>query len=496
MRGFLVGVVALLALMTLAACWLIPRETDDSRTPLVWTTDPNPQREPQVEWFNRLYPDFKLRIDPDNSDSMKVVVQSSAGMGPDIIGHIGPWNIQTYQGAGILMDLTDYADAMGFGLETLAPSVRELVTLPVLMDDGSIRKRMFAYPCNTSQMFIFYNKNIFDTAGEPYPPEDLTWEQYLDIARKLTVMDEALGVPDVFGAAGVHIDTLIYSHGADYLNEHGTRCTLDSPAFIDAMVFYHRLFYELGAEPTPLQKAGVSSQGGWAGGYNNWFGEGKIGMYWGARWVLISFRRFIAEQTRAREAWLAGNPGADPAAAPAILRMGACQVPRFADGVRRSCTGARCAGINDAGPNREQALKFMQYLAGETYSQLINQGSDSNPGNVKYHSLELFINPEWPGEEEVHATALRAVQFGQGRRSSMLVDYAVIGSEFGQVRSNIESSPGLTRAMIADELRRAADRVNLVMARNIKRNPKVRAMYDALLALGAEPIIYDLEEVR
>ncbi len=155
MRGFLAGVVLLLAGMSLVAYWLVPKDVDDGRTPLVWTTDPNPQREPQVAWFNRLYPDCRLRIDPDNSDSIKVVVQSSAGMGPDIIGRIGPWNLQTYHEAGILMDLTDYGDAMGFGLETLAPSVRELVTLPVLMDDGSIRKRMFAYPCNTSQMFIF-----------------------------------------------------------------------------------------------------------------------------------------------------------------------------------------------------------------------------------------------------------------------------------------------------------------------------------------------------
>lgn len=496
MRTFLAGIFLLLLLLSLLAWWLIPKEASDGRTPLVWTTDPNPQRQPQVEWFNKLYPDCRLRIDPDNSDSMKVVVQSCAGMGPDIIGRIYQGSLQIYHEAGILMDLTDHADAMGFGLETLSESVRELVTLPVLMDDGSIQRRMFAYPCNASEQFILYNKNVFDKAGVPYPPEDLTWELYLDLARKLTVMDKNRGIPEIFGTAGVNMDSLIFSHGAEFINEHGTRCTMDSPEFVDAMVFYHRLFYEAGAEPTPLQKAGVSSQGGWGGGYNNWFGEGKVGMYWGARWMLISFRRFIAEQTKARDAWLAANPGADSADAPQVLRLGACQAPRFRDGVRRTRTGARCAGINAASPNRQKALNFMQYLAGEKYSQLINEGADSNPGNVKYHSLEQFVNPEWPGEDDVHAVALRATPFGQVRRQSMLVNGAIIDSEFGQVRSKIEASPALTREMIAGELRRATARVNLIIARNIKRNPKVRTMYDALLANGAAPIVHNLAEVQ
>lgn len=94
MHKVLAGVLILLAGMSLIAYMLIPKESNDARTPLVWTTDPNPQREPQVEWFNKAYPDCKLRIDPDNSDTMKVIVQSCAGMGPDIVGRISGGAIQ------------------------------------------------------------------------------------------------------------------------------------------------------------------------------------------------------------------------------------------------------------------------------------------------------------------------------------------------------------------------------------------------------------------
>jgi len=496
MRGFLLGVVALLAGMSLLAYWLVPGKSDDSRTPLVWTTDPNPQRHPQVARFNQMYPGLNLRIDPDNSDSMKVIVQSCAGMGPDIIDRVYDGVIQSYHEAGILMDLTDYAERMGFGLDTLPENIQALVTLDVLMDDGSIQPRMFAYPCNVSHLFLIYNKNVFDQAGVAYPPDDLTWAQYIDIAARLTVMDEERGVPMVFGAAGAFVDTILYAHGAEYLNERGTRCTMDGPEFVAAMVFYHRLFYALGVEPTPLQKAGVSSQGGWGGGYNNWFGEGKVGMMWGERWMLISFRRFISEQQRARDAWLAANPDADPAQAPQVLRLGACQIPRFENSPRYTVSGARGSAINDASPNREAALNFLQYLASEPYSRLINEGADSKPPNLKYHSLDLFINPEWPGEEEVHAASLRAVQYGRSRRRSMLVNNATINNEFMLVRSRIEATPEMTEDMIAAELRRAADRIDLIIARNIKRNPGAKAVYEALLAQGAEPIVHNLEEIR
>jgi len=78
----------------------------------------------------------------------------------------------------------------------------------------------------------------------------------------------------------------------------------------------------------------------------------------------------------------------------------------------------------------------------------------------------------------------------------MLVTTAVINSEFWQVKSKIEATPDMTRDMIADELRRAAGRINLVIARNIKRNAAARKIYDTLLADGAEPIVLDLKEVR
>ena len=281
MKYFLISIFSILVLWILVTVALIPEKEVGDKTPLVWTTDPNPQRETQVDVFNKLYPDCSLRIDPDNSGVMKVVVQSSAGMGPDIVGGVGFRNFKTYHDTGILWDVTDQAKKMGFGPKTLPEPVRPLVMMRVMNDKGEFEDRQYLYPANVYNIYIVYNKNIFDKYGVPYPPQDITWQEYIEIGRKLTVYEnEGDKIPLVFAGAGIPPEIIIWEKGGDILNPDGTRCLLDSKETIAAMVFYHDLFFKHKIEPTPVQKAGVTSQGGWGGsGYYNWVGE-KTGWPW------------------------------------------------------------------------------------------------------------------------------------------------------------------------------------------------------------------------
>lgn len=80
-RKSLTIVFIALAVLTLVAFLLTPPATKDGKIPLVWTTDANPQRDAQVDKFNEMYPDCHLKIDPDNSNVMKNIVQCSSGMG-------------------------------------------------------------------------------------------------------------------------------------------------------------------------------------------------------------------------------------------------------------------------------------------------------------------------------------------------------------------------------------------------------------------------------
>jgi multiple sugar transport system substrate-binding protein len=474
-----------LLVLSLVAHWLTPRFDADGRTSLVWVTDPNPQRDDQVGIFNQRHPEFNLRIDPDNTGVMKVVVQCSAGMGPDLIDHINLWNFQTYLEAGILWDITEQARAMGFGPETLHETVRPLVMIP---DPLTGELRQYFYPCNVAHNFIIYNKDHFDEAGLSYPGEDFLWEDYVEVALELTRYPAGGGViPERFGAAGTDPLYMIWGRGGDLLNADGTRSRMGDPESVAGMQFWHDLFFKYRIEPTPSQRAGVASQGGWMGGsYFTWFGEGKVSMFVGSRWMLIQLRRQFSEQLEMKQRWEEANPGRTyPGVTPP--RMGAVAMPRFRDGNRYTTFGARNTGVNVMSPHREDALRFMQFLAGPEYSLLINEGADSKPGNVAHADLAQFLHPDWPGEEAIHRVSIESYEYGRIIPFSAFISMSLVRRIFDQAMEQVRANPGLAEEEIARIMMRGGERIDQEIARNIARNPHLRTAYERMLSEGAEP---------
>ena len=255
-KAVLLSVFVLLALLTVFAVTVLPEKTPPGKVPLIWVSDANPERYEQVDLFNSLNPDLHLTVDPGSWGVMKNVVQCSAGMGGDMIDAINESNIQTYQRAGILLDITEEAGAMGFGPETLAPSVRPTVMAEVLNEKGELEERQFTYPANVYHSFIYYNKNILDKLGVPYPPRDLTWEKYIETAQKLTNLDE-----EIYGSLMLDYDCYNYMYalqnGAEHYKEDGTS-NYDDPRFRDSVEFFYSLGNELQIQPDiTTYKAGV-----------------------------------------------------------------------------------------------------------------------------------------------------------------------------------------------------------------------------------------------
>lgn len=509
MKYLLLAIFSVLIVMSFVANRLSSKHDDDGKTPLVWVSDANPARDLQIKKYNEMFPQNHLRLDPDNSGTMKVIVQCSANMGPDLIDHINEGTFPTYHAAGVLLDVTDVASKMGFGLETLAPAIRPLVQMETIIDEQNIKKyapnnperlgdivlRQYAYPCNVYHTYLFYNKNVFDRLNVPYPKEDITWDEYIALAKKLTVMRPGSNIPEVFGAAGLNLDTLIWGFDGEHLNKDGTRSADDSEEVIDAMTMFHTMMHKEHVEPSPIMQAGVQTQGGFASGFLNWFGEGKIGLYWGARWMLIQFRRFQQEQRKAHERWeKGGREGPEPQ----ILRYGVINVPHFPGKPVYSQMGARNTGINVNSHHKEAALTFLQYLASAEYAKTINDDADSKPGNQKYYKLELMRNPAYhdDGEEDAHRFAISNIPNGRTRRRSVFVSQPVADRAFNDVVSKIKAEPDLTRDDIAKELKNSAKRVNMEITRNIKRDPNLRRAYEKMLKKGAEPIVIPFEEVN
>lgn len=77
---------------------------------------------------------------------------------------------------GQLEDLTAYVEADGVDLGTFNG-------LAGYFDfDG----KLSALPFRTDYYVMYYNKDIFDAAGEPYPSNDMTWAEFEEVAGRIT----------------------------------------------------------------------------------------------------------------------------------------------------------------------------------------------------------------------------------------------------------------------------------------------------------------------
>jgi multiple sugar transport system substrate-binding protein len=115
-----------------------------------------------------------------------------------------------------------------------------------VIDAGKYKGKLYALPFRTSSSLMYYNKTLFDQAGVAYPKEGWTWDDLLDISRKLSKGDvygygiaaSADDISNVFTT----LTPIVYAFGGNYFNEEETRPTLDSPNTVKAIKWWSELY--------------------------------------------------------------------------------------------------------------------------------------------------------------------------------------------------------------------------------------------------------------
>ena len=472
MKYLLLGTLAVLAVLSILAVAMIPADKAPNKASLVWVSDNNPQRVPQIERFNRMYPNCHLRLDPNNTGVTKIIVQSCAKVGPDIIDVYGVQQLQTYVEAGILLDVTEVAKERGFD-----PSV----TYPKAGAGLKIDGRQYCFPCNVNVDIIFYNKNIFDKLNVPYPPRMCTWDEMVKIAEKVTIRPEGAKLPECFGMANIHWQSVLRQNGATIFSEDRTKCVVDSPEAIEAITFYRDLMHKYNVMPTPLQKTAMTGEGGWGQGWLNWFGAQRLAMMKVGKWGLITFRMYIKEQRRAKERWAKEHPG-EPYPGPEPLNLGACHVPHFRDRPRCVILASRSAAVNRLSPHAEQAVNFLAYLTTKDYCETINEGADALPGNKQFGSVEAMHNEEFPEEDIMNELTIEATQWGVVKQVSPFIDAGTVLRLIETQIQRIESDSDLD---VSTAMNQAARDVNKQIQKNVERDPHLKQRFAELRGKGA-----------
>lgn len=468
---FLVLLFLLLTVFSGVALRLKSGEAPSGKIPLVWVTDNNPARTRQIEAFNRENGDLHLTIDYANSGIQKIILQCSSGVGPDIFDVYNSDELQAYVEAGVVWDITEQSRAGGF--DALGPNL-----WPGMRENVEYLGKQYSYPCNNAVNLLIYNKNVFDYLGLPYPQGLMTWDQFIELG--IQIRSRGKSVPPLYAVTGLDWGTFFYGLGGEFFTGQGGLRVMDSPELLQALQLHKDMLYKHRLTPSSLDLKAMSGQGGWGSGALNQFSAGRFAMAVSGEWALLAFGRTYQRQMEDLEArGLKPSDIKNPLERP--LRLGCVPLPVF-EGLRHYGMGGRMAAINAKSPHREQALKFLQYLAGPAYAKILNESADNLPGNPQYSNLGIEPGPEALGRVAMHEATVEGMQYGYSMRKSPFLLSSDVGRVMKDQVSRLESNPDIE---VKELLRSAQAELDSLLRRNLAHDPGLRKIY--LERFGALP---------
>lgn len=177
-----------------------------------------------------------------------------------------------YMANEILLDLTDYiAESDVLEMDKFPQDIKDMYT----WDD-----KVYAVPKDVDTIAMWYNKTLFDEAGIEYPTEDWTWDDFYEIAEKLTKDD---GSQYGFAAnPSNEQDTwmnIIYTMGGTVLKDDNTS-GFDDENTIKAMEFVEKCIQNVMPPASSMSETGTDVL----------FGSGKVAMISQGSWMVSAFK--------------------------------------------------------------------------------------------------------------------------------------------------------------------------------------------------------------
>ena len=387
MRERIAICIALSCIIFFSGC--VRKEEESGVITLRWVTDTNPARKEQIAAFEKLNPGIKANWDWSTSQGgyQKVLAQIVGRTPPDLIDVGSPEILKIYAQKGILLELTPYCKKYNIDLSVFWQQcgTTEFGYGNRMYYDG----KPYAFPTNAGPIVMFYNKKLFDEAEVPYPKEDWTWDDALEIAKKLTIIDrerkrfKQFGLS--FGALGYgNFASLFWQFGAEFYSTDGKRCIINSEEGKRALRFLYDLMYKHRVVPTSVDSQSMAGAGTGYGGSMDMFCAGKFAMMPYGRWGVISTRK--------------------------VKDLDWSVIPLPKEKHQVTYFVSRTVGISKMCKHPDAAFQFLKYLTGKKYSELLSHDGDSLPPVMSIARSDIFLyDPVYPGEKDANKVFLDAV---------------------------------------------------------------------------------------
>lgn len=320
-------------------------------------TDEEDYMKKVVDTFNAKNSDIEVRMTTisNNADEYdtKILNNLSGGSKMDVYSINSTSGLGLYSSKNQLVDLSDRIKEANLDVGAYGPSYQDITEV---LTQG----KYYALPYRTSQYALFYNKEIFDREGIPYP-EQMTWEQYAELAKSLT---KGEGPEKQWG--GYYADWLIAPLGA--LQKGATILDDNLEPVGEWLDYLDRLYYKDQSHMSYKQMKAESID--WIKQFEN----GNVAMLVNGEWTVNMLKADIED----------GKTDINFDMAPLPLPEGVTD-PTTVGGV------STFIGINPQSENVDAAFKFVQFVAGEEGESMIAESSVL-PAYSSDKTKESFLN--------------------------------------------------------------------------------------------------------
>ncbi|MFD2795216.1 extracellular solute-binding protein [Promicromonospora vindobonensis] len=288
------------------------------------TADPQKNLQPAIDGFEKANPNITIEYEYVPFDQYNNLIEQRIGSGDagvDVYA-VDSGAVGALANKGYLEDLTD-----DFGDQVASEA------LPATAEANTFDDRLWSVPMWTSAQFLYYNKDLLDEAGVPYPSSDVsdatTYQELLENGKKAQASGAKWGllfdqinryyqlqpvIESAGGGSGVTGDDLLT---ADLANE----------GWVEAMTWYAQLFED-----------GVAPRG-------------------------VATEQMPALFASGQAAYIVSGPWQATAnAAEGKVNYGVAANPVFEGGEPAMSTGSWNVGINPATDEMEASKALVEYL--------------------------------------------------------------------------------------------------------------------------------------
>jgi multiple sugar transport system substrate-binding protein len=189
------------------------------------------------------HPNITLNVLNNQGSKLEELV--AAGQTPDVILAASAMYMSRYGDLGLFFDMNPLIKKYQFDLNRLEPIVLKAIK------SYSKNDELYALPYSTIGFALYYNKDIFDKFGVPYPKDGMTWEETLTLARSLTrkadnIQYRGLAFQDVNGVAS--------PLSLNYVDPKTGKSTVNTDGWKEAFELVHSIISIPGNEPVDKSK--------------------------------------------------------------------------------------------------------------------------------------------------------------------------------------------------------------------------------------------------